>query len=78
VADNDALALRLQDAGQALQKERGRITDLQCDAELPRKRLFHPITLAEPKQRVIDEEAFELLADRAIDERSGNRRIYAP
>src|SRR5216683_2129273 len=57
--------------------ERADIDDFEIDPEAMGERLFHPLAFTRAQQRVIDEDAFESLADRAIDERCGDRRIDA-
>ena len=44
---------------------------------LLRERLHHLLRFVQPQQPVIDEHAGELVADRAVDERRGHRRVDA-
>ena len=50
---------------------------VRCDAELAGENVFHPLALARAQQPIVDEHAFEPLADRAMNQRRRDRRIDA-
>ncbi len=77
VADDHALALRIFDAAQAFQKSFARIDGDDVEMQQLAKRREHFVRLVPAQQTVIDEDAGELLADRARDEGRRNGRIDA-
>ena len=75
LADDLALALRVVDAGEPVEEALVGVDVDQLDAELLAERLDHLLGLVLAHQPVVDEDAGELVADRAVDERRGGRRV---
>ena len=46
-------------------------------AEIARERVHHLLGLVQAQQPVVDEDAGELIADRPVDQRGGDRRVDA-
>src|SRR3989442_11262260 len=67
-ADDLALLFRVDHARKRTQKRFARVNAVDLDAEMPRERIHDLIRLAESQQARIDEDAGELVADRAVDE----------
>ena len=76
-ADDLALLLGVADAGERGEELLGRVDDLQLHAgggdEVP----LDLLGLARAQQAVVDEHAGQLVADRALHERRGDRRVDA-
>ncbi len=75
VADATPLLFRVRDPGQRLKEERARIHHAQIDPEVRPERPLHLLPLAQPQQAMIHEDARQPVADRAVHERRGHRRI---
>jgi hypothetical protein len=75
--DDLALLFRLGHAGERAEEGVARVHAVDLDAEVPRERVHDLIRLALPQQPRVDEDAGELVADRAMDERRGDGGIDA-
>ena len=75
--DDLALLLRVGHAGERSQERVARVHAVDLDAEMPRERVHDLIGFAQSQQARIDEDAGEFVADRAMDERRGDRGIDA-
>ena len=75
-ADNLPLLLRIDDPSQAIEETRRRIDEHKRQVE-PFEPLANLIGFVEPQNAVVDENARQLLTDRAMDEQSRDRRVYA-
>ena len=77
LADDLALRLRVVDAGEPGEEALARVDVDQLDPEALAEGLDDLLGLALAQQAVVDEDAGELLADGAVDERRGGRRVDA-
>src|SRR5579872_1349650 len=75
--DDAALLLGIEDVLQSLEKHLGCVADPEIDAKLAGENIFHPLALARTQQTSVDEYALEALADRAMNQSRGDRRIDA-
>jgi hypothetical protein len=71
------LGLRVVDSLERGEKARRCVDGHELDAEVATHRLLHLLALVQTQQPRIDEDAGELIADRAMHERRGHRRIDA-
>jgi hypothetical protein len=78
VADRLALFLRIFDSLQRFEKALLRIHRDQLQPQVRAEGPLHLLTLVESQQPGIDEDASELIANGAVHERRGDRRVYAP
>ena len=77
VADDAPLLLGIEHAGEALEKQVGSVGHAERDSEPPGEDRLHPLALSGAQEAGIDEDAFETVANRAMDEHGGDRRIDA-
>ena len=77
LADDLALALRLLDVVERVEEAVGRLHVHEVDGELAAERLLHLLGLAQAQQPGVDEHARELVADRLVHERGGDRGVDA-
>ena len=75
--DDLPLLLGIGDAGKRRQEFVARIDVIHAHAEILRKRMHDLLRLVQAQEAVIDEDAGETIADRAMDQRRGHRRIHA-
>ena len=74
--DDTALLLGIEDILQPRREtNRRRRLTLERDAELASENFFHPLALARAQNAVIDENALEAIANRAMNQCRRNRRI---
>ena len=71
------LPLGVGHAGEPLEEAVGRLDGDQVDLEVARKGLLHLLDLALPKQPVVDKNAGQLVAYRAVGQSRGNSGIDA-
>src|SRR5688572_25491627 len=76
VADASSLLLGVADACERGEKSIAGVDGDQIDAEVRAKRSLDLIALVETKQSSIDEDAGELIADRAMHEGGSDRRVH--
>ena len=76
-ADDLALLLRLADALEPAEEERGGVDHAHVDAEMFFVERFNLLAFAESQEAVVDEDAGQLFADGAVDERGGHGGIDA-
>src|SRR5882724_5467508 len=72
-ADDLALRLRIRNSCQRRKEARFRIGAYDTNAEMLGERTHHLVALAEAQQPMIDEDAHELIADRAVQWRRHDR-----
>ena len=77
LADDLALALGVGDVVERAEEPVGRLHVDQVDVELAAERLLDLLGLALAQQTGVDEHARELVADRLVHERGGDRRVDA-
>ena len=77
VADDRSLLLRILDARERVEKAARRVDGDELDAEVRVERALHLLALVQPQQARVDEHAGELIADRPMHERRGDRRVDA-
>jgi hypothetical protein len=76
-ADDLALLLGIGNALQVAHELRAGVDVHDLDAEAAGKGVHHLLGFVEAQQAVVDENAGELVADRAVDQRRRHRRIDA-
>src|SRR4051812_12388871 len=74
-ADDLALLLRVGDAGESVHEAVGRVHDLELHPGDGDEIALDLFGLARPQQAVVDEDAGQLIADGALHERGGHRRV---
>ena len=77
LADDLALALGVDDVVERVEEPVARLHVHEVDVELPAERLLHLLGLVEAQQTGVDEHARELVADRLVHERGGDRGVDA-
>ena len=76
-ADDLALLFRIADAAQGREKLPGGVDVHHLHAHVLGERIHHLRGFVQAQEPMVDEDAGELLADRAVDERGGHRGIDA-
>ena len=71
------LLLRILDAGQRVEEALRRVDRHELDAEVRAERPLDLLALVQPQQTRVDEDAGELVADRAMHQRRRDRRVDA-
>ena len=69
------LCFRVGDAGQMLHELLAGIDPDHLDAQILGEHVHHHVAFAQAQQAVIDEDAGQLVADRAVDQRRRHARI---
>ena len=77
VADDPPLLLGVGDAGEAGEEAFAGVDHDQVHPEVALKRHTQQLGLALAQQAVVDEDAGQLVADRAVDQRGRHRRVDA-
>ena len=77
VPDDAALLLGIDHAGERVEEALARVDDRQRDAEALAEDPLDLLRLVLAQQAVVDQDAVQLVADRAVHERRGDRRIHA-
>src|SRR6185503_5196949 len=75
VSDDRSLLFRILDTSERAQKPILRANGHEVDAEVRSERAFDLITLVEPQKPRVDENARELIPDRAVHESRSNRGV---
>ena len=74
-ADAPAFLLRVDDPGERVEELVGCVDVHEIDMALGAHDVDDPVALATPEQPVVDEDAGQLVADRAMHERRCDRRV---
>ena len=76
-ADDLALGLGVAHAGQLAEEQLAGIDADHLGVQLADEHVHHHVAFVQPQQAVVDEDAGQLVADGAMDQRRGHRRIDA-
>jgi hypothetical protein len=76
-ADDLALGLGIAHAGQLAQEQVAGVHTNDLGVQLAHEHVHHHVALVQAQQAVVDKHAGELVADGAVDQRRGHRRIDA-
>ena len=76
-ADDLALLLGIGDAGEPLEEQLGRVDEVERQLQLLGEALADLVGLVVAQQAVVDEDARQPVADGAVDEHRGDRRVDA-
>ena len=78
MADAAPLLLRVRDTHELVEKPLARIHDAQIDAQVSPEGPLDLLPLPFAQQSVVDENAGQAIADRAVNEHRGDSRVHSP